>query len=160
MNRLQRGHRLALATLAALVTMASLDAQTLTLPRSTSSNDRTNDRLPRRGVFEQLEGDERTSPPSAADRRIQWLTFYLVYADEVLSRYAPGGAAGARFDLFQFAGFPDGEPFGYPIHIVVTDRRTTLVGVVNTEADKALAELRAREAPGVVDVRNALVVAQ
>jgi hypothetical protein len=77
----------------------------------------------------------------------------------VLSRYAPGGATGARFDLFQFAGFSEAQPFGYPIHIVVSDRRTTLTGVVDSVADKELIEARAREVRDVVSVKNDLVVA-
>jgi hypothetical protein len=117
------------------------------------------DQLSRRGVFEGPDDVDAAGPASADDLRISWLTFYLIYADEALSRYAPGGAMGARFDLFQFAGFSDAQPIGYPIHIVVTNRRTTLLGVVNTSDDRQLAEVRAREAPHVVSVTNALEVA-
>ena len=46
-------------------------------------------------------------------------------------------------------------PRGYPIHIIVTNARL-IIGVVDTQSDKMLAEMRAREAPGVVDVHNAL----
>src|SRR5262245_19793337 len=51
---------------------------------------------------------------SASDDRIRWITFFEIYTDAVLSRYAPGGASGARFDLFQFGGFPGTQPSGYP----------------------------------------------
>ena len=67
---------------------------------------------------------------------------------------------GAKFDIFQFAGFQGLQPWGYPIHIVVTNRRTTLVGCVETEEDKRIAGQRAREAAGVLEVHNALVVSQ
>jgi hypothetical protein len=44
--------------------------------------------------------------------------------DELSRRGVFDAPAGARLDLFQFAGFPDGQPFGDPIHIVVpTDTR-------------------------------------
>ena len=72
---------------------------------------------------------------------------------------SPGGAMGARFDIFQFAGFPDSQPAGYPIHIVVRHARTRLVGVVRTWREKANAEARAREVAGVLGVENALTVA-
>jgi BON domain len=162
MNGLQpanKGLRTLAALLLSLVTIATLGAQSSTGLHPTSSVGHTVDLLARRGVFEGPDDEEHTRRFSAADRRIQWLTFYLIYADDVLSRYSPGGAAGARFDLFQFAGFSDAQPFGYPIHISVTDRHTTLMGVVDTADDKYLAEVRAREVPGVVDVENALMVA-
>ena len=64
----------------------------------------------RGGVFDEAEEASRqtveTSHRHRIDDRIRWLTFYLIYTDDELSRYAPGGAMGARFDLFQFAGFP------------------------------------------------------
>ena len=160
MKRLQRtrGRRLTLAAAAAaLAATTTLDAQSSVLRMS--SSDSVVELLSRRGVFEGADDNEPATASSAADHRIQWLTFYLIYAaDDVLSRYAPGGAAGARFDLFQFAGFSDGQPHGYAIHIVVTDRRVTLTGAVDSEADRILAETRAREVPGVVDVHNALAV--
>ena len=164
MNGLQpasKGLRpLAALLFSSLVTRATLAAQSSTDLNATSSVGRTIDELSRLGVFEAPDDGDHTTRASAADSRIQWLTFYLIYADDVLSRYAPGGAAGARFDLFQFAGFPDAQPFGYPIHISVTDRHTTLMGVVDTADDRHLVEVRAGEAPGVVNVENALVVAQ
>ena len=163
MNGLQpasKGLRpLAALLFSSLVTIATLAAQSSTDLNATSSVGRTIDLLSRRGVFEGAGEGDHPARASAEDRRIQWLTFYLIYTDDVLSRYAPGGAAGARFDLFQFAGFPDTQPFGYPIHISVTDKHTTLMGVVDTAHDKHLAEVRAREAPGVVNVTNVLVVA-
>jgi|RhiMetdeSRZDD1v2_1073273.scaffolds.fasta_scaffold393305_1 hypothetical protein len=120
------------------------------------------ERLSHRGVFEGAEDirqKSETSSSSRIDDRIRWLTFYLIYTDDGLSTYAPGGAMGARFDLFQFAGFPGSQPRGYPIHIVVSNARTTLIGVVRTSRDRRIAEARAREAAGVLRVDNALVVA-
>jgi len=50
------------------------------------------------------------------------------------------------------------QPFGtYPIHIIVKNGRTMLLGVVDTESDKTLAAVRAREVIGVF-FENDLVV--
>ena len=99
-------------------------------------------------------------PTSQHDDRIRWATFYAIYTDSFLSRYAPGGGAMvSRYDLLSFARFPGMQPFGsYPIHIVVKNGRTMLLGVVDSELDKTVAGLRAREVRGVFAVENELVV--
>jgi hyperosmotically inducible periplasmic protein len=98
-------------------------------------------------------------PASQSDDRIRWSTFYNVYTDTFLSRYAPGGAMGAYHDTLRFRRFPGLQPFGnYPIHIVVNRGRTTLYGIVDSESDKMIAGVRAREIPGVFGVTNELVV--
>lgn len=98
-------------------------------------------------------------PPSQDDDRVRWATFYNIYTDDFLSRYAPGGEMAARYEALSLLRFPGMQPFGmYPIHIIVKHRRTTLVGIVDTEADKALAGLRAREIGGIFGVENEIVV--
>jgi hyperosmotically inducible periplasmic protein len=98
-------------------------------------------------------------PASQNDDRIRWATFYRIYTDDFLSRYAPGGAMGARYEARQFTRFPGMQPYGtYPIHIIVKGGRTTLLGVVDNESDKTIAGLRAREVDGVFGVENELVV--
>jgi osmotically-inducible protein OsmY len=98
-------------------------------------------------------------PASQTDDRIRWSTFYNIYTDSFLSRYAPGGARGAYYDAVRFRRFPGLQPFGdYPIHIVVNRGRTTLYGVVDSESDKMIAGVRAREIPGVFAVANELIV--
>jgi hypothetical protein len=98
-------------------------------------------------------------PASQDDDRIRWATFYNIYTDDFLSRYAPGGAMRAHYEARQFARFPGMQPFGtYPIHIIVKNRRTMLLGVVDNESDKMLATVRAREVTGVAGVENELVV--
>jgi hyperosmotically inducible periplasmic protein len=98
-------------------------------------------------------------PASQNDDRIRWSTFYKIYTDDFLSRYAPGGPMTARYEALQFRRFPGLQPYGtYPIHIVVKHGRTTLLGVVDNEADKMLAGVRAREITGVFAVENELVV--
>ena len=55
--------------------------------------------------------------------------------------------------------FPGMEPLGdYPLHIIVKNGHITLLGVVDTEGDKTVAGLRAREVPGSFSVENELVV--
>jgi hypothetical protein len=98
-------------------------------------------------------------PASADDDRIRWATFYNIYTDEFLSRYAPGGGITARYDTLRFARFPGMQPFGmYPIHIIVTGGKTTLVGIVDNEGDKIIAGIRATEVARIFGVENELVV--
>lgn len=98
-------------------------------------------------------------PASANDDRIRWATFYNIYTDDFLSRYSPGGPMGARYELYQSRRFPGLQPLGfYPIHIIVKNGRTTLMGVVDNQMDKQMAEFRAREVPGVFSVENELTV--
>ena len=100
-------------------------------------------------------------PVSQEDDRIRWATFYSIYTDDFLSRYAPGGAMRAHYEAQRFARFPGMQPFGtYPIHIIVKNRRTTLLGVVDNDSDKMLATVRAREITGVAGVDNDLVVSK
>lgn len=98
-------------------------------------------------------------PASPNDDRIRWATFYRIYGDDALSRYAPGGAATARYEAYNAARFPGLQPFGdYPIHIIVKNGRTTLVGEVDSEFDRRIAEVRAREVSGVFGIVNKLTV--
>src|SRR5262249_50728832 len=100
-------------------------------------------------------------PASANDDRIRWATFYRIYTDDFLSRYAPGGAFGARRELAEMRRFPGMQPFEvYPIHIIVKNGRTTLFGVVDNAADRQIAEVRAREVSGVFAVNNELEISR
>jgi hyperosmotically inducible protein len=99
-------------------------------------------------------------PASQEDDRIRWATFYRIYTDAFLSRYASGGEFGARREISQarrWGGLY--QPLGlYSIHIVVRNGRTTLYGVVDNDADRQMAEFRAREVFGVFGVENEIVV--
>lgn len=98
-------------------------------------------------------------PASPMDDEIRWATFYKIYGDSSLSRYSPGGATTARYEIRQSRRFPGLQPFGtYPIHIIVKNGRTTLMGVVDSEFDKRMAEIRAREIPGAFSVENQLEI--
>ena len=107
-------------------------------------------------------------PVSQMDDELRWKTYYAIYRDPFLSRYAPGGGLlwGHRHPFgvgfhggFGGPRFPGMEPLGdYPIHIIVKGGKITLLGVVDNESDKTVAGLRAREVPGSFGVENELVV--
>jgi hyperosmotically inducible periplasmic protein len=104
-------------------------------------------------------------PASSFDDQLRWRTYYAIYRDPFLSRYAPGGGLlwGHRHAFargFLSAGpFPGSEPAGdYPIHIIVRNGRIRLVGVVDSESDKNIAGVRAREVPESFGVENDLMV--
>ena len=99
-------------------------------------------------------------PVSQNDDRIRWATFYRIYTDDFLSRYAPGGVHEVLQELRDERNFPGMQPVGiYPIHIIVKNGRAMLLGVVDTAADRQIAEVRAREVTGVFEVENGLIVA-
>ena len=100
-------------------------------------------------------------PASPNDDRIRWETFYRIYTDDFLSRYAPGGEFGVLQDLRDERHFPGMQPVGpYAIHIIVKNGRTMLLGIVESAADRQIAEVRAREVTGVFEVENSLAVAR
>jgi hyperosmotically inducible protein len=107
-------------------------------------------------------------PVSPMDDEVRWKTYYAIYRDPFLSRYAPGGGLplGHRHPFgADFHGglggtrFPGMEPLGdYPIHIIVKGGRVILLGVVDNESDKTVAGMRARQVPGTFAIDNELVV--
>jgi osmotically-inducible protein OsmY len=101
-------------------------------------------------------------PASQNDDRIRWATFYRIYTDAFLSRYAPGGPDQIRRELYDSRRFPGmHQPLGmYAIHIVVRNGHTTLFGVVDNTGDRQIAEMRAREVTGVFSIENAIEVAK
>ena len=100
-------------------------------------------------------------PASPNDDRIRWETFYRIYTDDFLSRYAPGGELGVLQELRDERLFPGMQPVGpYAIHIIVKNGRTMLLGIVDSAADRQIAEVRAREVTGVFEVENSLTVAR
>jgi hyperosmotically inducible protein len=114
-------------------------------------------------VIDQIE----ELPVSQNDDDLRWKTYYTIYRDPFLSRYAPGGGLlwGHRhpfdsgFHAMSPMRFPGMEPIGnYPIHIIVKNGRIALLGVVDSESDKTLAGLRARGVPGSFGVENELAV--
>ena len=106
-------------------------------------------------------------PVSQFDDELRWRTYYAIYRDPFLSRYAPGGGMlwghrhpfGGGFHAMSLGRFHGMEPLGdYPLHIIVKHGKITLLGVVDTEGDKTVAGMRAREVPGSFGVENELIV--
>lgn len=102
------------------------------------------------------------------DDDLRWRTYYAIYRDPFLSRYAPGGGllwghrhpfGAGRFMPLGGSRFPDSEPAGdYPIHIVVTNSKVMLLGVVDSDTDRVRAEALAKGVTGSLGVENGLVV--
>jgi len=78
-------------------------------------------------------------PPSPMDDQLRRTLYRAIYGDAGLSRYS-------------IQAVPS-------IHIIVKTGNVTLEGVVDNEADKNLAGLRANQVPNVFSVKNNLVVA-
>jgi osmotically-inducible protein OsmY len=139
-----------------------MDRGTVTLHGYTYRGDLKNDAaqaVKRVSGVDEVANKIEVLPTSQNDDRIRWATFYRIYTDDFLSRYASGGSLGARRALIDAVRFPGLQPFGdYSIHIIVKGGRTTLVGFVDNAGDKQIAEFRAREVNGVFKVTNELVV--
>lgn len=78
-------------------------------------------------------------PLSPMDDQLRRAVYRAIYGDSVLFRY--------------------GESAVPSIHIIVKNGNVTLVGVVDNESDKNLANLRANGVPNVFSVKNELTVA-
>jgi hyperosmotically inducible periplasmic protein len=77
-------------------------------------------------------------PVSPMDDQLRRAVYRAIYGDTVLSRYG-------------MSALPS-------IHIIVNNGQVTLEGVVDSESDKNLANLRANGVPNVFSVTNNLVV--
>jgi hyperosmotically inducible periplasmic protein len=87
---------------------------------------------------EQVDNRIEVLPPSPDDDRLRREEYNAIYGYDGLSRYAWGPTPS--------------------IHIIVKNGHVTLVGVVDSQADKDMAEIRAKGVPGVFSVTNNLVV--
>src|SRR5258708_14952314 len=97
-------------------------------------------------VVKKIEGVESVDnqieilPPSPNDDRIRRQVARAIFNDDGLFRYSMGSVP--------------------PIHIIVKGGHVSLEGVVNNQADKDRAGLRANGVPGVFEVKNNLKVEQ
>jgi hyperosmotically inducible protein len=95
-------------------------------------------------VVKHIEGVEHVDnkievlPPSPMDDRLRIQLFHAIYGYEPLQKYALGVQK--------------------PIRIIVTNGHVTLEGVVDNEADKNAAGIRANGVPGIFSVTNNLQV--
>lgn len=96
------------------------------------------------GVVKRIEGVESVEnkievlPPSPQDDRIRHEVYRSIYGFDGLNRYAWGVLPS--------------------IHIIVKNGWVTLVGTVDSETDKNMADIRAKSVPGVFGVTDNLVV--
>jgi osmotically-inducible protein OsmY len=112
------------------------------------------------GGVDEVVNEIAILPASSNDDDLRWRTFYAIYTNDFLARYAPGGGGlwGHR-DSIRRDRYFGMQPVGnYPIHIVVEGGRIRLLGMVDTEADKTVAGLTARGVPGSFGVDNQLGV--
>jgi len=77
-------------------------------------------------------------PPSPMDDQIRRAVYRAIFGDPALARYAESAVPS--------------------IHIIVKNGHVTLVGVVDSETDKNLVNLRVNGVPNVFSVKNELVV--
>jgi hyperosmotically inducible protein len=89
---------------------------------------------------EQVINDIEVLPVSPSDDAIRLAVARNIYNSTALDRY----------------GFQS-QP---PIHIIVKQGRVTLEGAVDSESDKSVAGLKAREVNGVFEVKNNLQIAR
>ena len=93
-----------------------------------------------------VEGVERVNnqievlPPSSMDDQLRIRLFHTIYGDPGLEKYALGVQK--------------------PIRIIVKNGHVSLEGVVDTQADKDLAGIRAKSVPGSFSVDNNLQVGE
>ena len=96
-------------------------------------------------VVKKIEGVERVDnqieilPPSSMDDRIRIAEYRAIYGQDGFLKYA-------------IQSVP-------PVHIIVKNGRVTLAGVVDSQGDKDLANIRANGVSGVFQVTNDLQVA-
>ncbi len=101
-------------------------------------------------------------PLSPNDDRIRALTYARIYRQPWLSRYTSNRGAPRPFSPIRaITGITNDPPIGWhAIHTIVKNGNIRLVGVVDTSADLALAEMQARSVPGAFAVENDLIVAK
>jgi len=101
-------------------------------------------------------------PNSPNDDRIRAAVYAAIYTYPALQKYTSnrgrprGGPSVAR----AAGGITNDPPLGYhAIHIIVKNGNVTLTGVVDSDTDLAIAEMRANGVSGVFSVDNDLQVA-
>jgi len=101
-------------------------------------------------------------PLSNNDDRIRAAVYVSIYRYPVLQKYTAnrGGPRGGPSVARAAGGITNDPPIGYhAIHIIVENGNVTLTGVVDSDSDLAIAEMRANLVPGVFSVTNQLQVA-
>lgn len=112
---------------------------------------------------ENVRDEIQVLPVSMNDDRIRAAVYHSIYSFPALQRYSAnrGRLMGRMPSVARRAGgITNDPPIGWhAIHIIVKNGDVTLTGVVDSESDMAMAEMRANIVPGVFSVTNNLQVA-
>ena len=101
-------------------------------------------------------------PVSPNDDRLRAAVYSSIYRDPALQRYTSnrGGPRNVPSVARAAGGITNDPPMGFhAIRIIVKNGNVTLTGVVDSDMDLAIAEMRANSVPGVFSVDNDLQVA-
>ena len=101
-------------------------------------------------------------PVSPNDDRLRAAVYASIYRDPALQRYTSnrGGPRNVPSVARAAGGITNDPPMGFhAIRIIVQNGNVTLTGVVDSDMDLAIAEMRANSVPGVFSVENDLQVA-
>jgi osmotically-inducible protein OsmY len=110
---------------------------------------------------ESVENQIEVLPVSNNDDRIRAAVYVSIYGYPALQRYTSnrGGPRGVPSVARAAGGITNDPPIGYhAIHIIVENGNVTLTGVVDSDTDLAIAEMRANLVSGVFSVDNQLQV--
>jgi osmotically-inducible protein OsmY len=102
-------------------------------------------------------------PVGQNDDQIRATVYRSIYSAPALQRYTGNRGGMNRMPSVARAagGITNDPPTGYhAIHIIVKNGNVTLTGVVDSDADFAIAGMRANTVPGVFSVDNQLEVAR
>lgn len=105
-------------------------------------------------------------PNSPFDDRIRAAVYNRIYTSPSLRRYnanqgtlARAMGPGGRSAAFMAGGITNNPPIGYhAIHIIVSNGKVILYGVVSNQSDAAIAGMQANSAPGAFSVDNDIIV--
>ncbi|MBV8845624.1 MAG: BON domain-containing protein [Bryobacterales bacterium] len=110
-----------------------------------------------------VENEIEVLPLSPNDDRLRAALYASIYGFPALQRYTSNRGGPRNFPSVARAagGITNDPPIGrHAIHIIVENGHVTLTGVVDSEADLAIAGMRANIVPGVFSVDNDLQVAR
>jgi len=115
------------------------------------------------GGVENVTNEIEVLPVGQNDDRIRATVYRSIYSAPALQRYTGNRGGMNRMPSVARAagGITNDPPMGYhAIHIIVKNGNVTLIGVVDSDADFAIAGMRANTVPGVFSVDNQLEVAR
>jgi osmotically-inducible protein OsmY len=110
---------------------------------------------------EKVDNQIEVLPPSPNDDRVRAAVYAAIYGFAPLQKYTANRGPRSMPSLARAAGgITNDPPIGFhAIHIIVRNGNVTLIGVVDNEADMAMAGIRASGVPNVFSVDNQLQVA-